>query len=303
MGINMSNTDRPSLFVGSSAEGLPFAKALQVNLDHVLEVTIWSQGVFGLGSGTLEALVKKLERVDFGALVVTPDDLVVSRDAVQAAPRDNVLIELGMCIGTLGRERSFLVFDRTADIKIPTDLAGVTPAAFRPHSDGNLEASLGAVSTQIENKALELGIRTKIGQVGLIDEHTQYRIIADLLGAVANNFIIQLTAPDSYLIRETALAGRLGKHWYCIDAPNRRIGNGRFSVDDLCDKLQEADIIAQNLNYRVVLTQRGRDFAQWLLDNGYKARAFKSNLGGWGESKWFEHSIVDLLREGAQIYD
>jgi len=37
---------RPSVFAGSSAEGLKIAKALQVLLDHVCEVTIWSQGVF-----------------------------------------------------------------------------------------------------------------------------------------------------------------------------------------------------------------------------------------------------------------
>ena len=52
--------DRPSMFVGSSAEGLSVAEALQQNLDRVCEVVIWSQGVFGLGSGTLEALVETL---------------------------------------------------------------------------------------------------------------------------------------------------------------------------------------------------------------------------------------------------
>lgn len=146
-------------------------------------------------------------------------------------------------------------------------------------------------------------MRTKIGQVGLIDEHTQFRIIADLLGAVADNFIIQLAEPDKYLIRETGMARSLGKHWYSIDAPNRHIGDGRFSVDDLCEKLLEADIISQKLNFHVVLTSRGQNFAQWLLDNGYKAKAFKSNLGGWGESEWFMRSSIDLLKDGAQSYD
>ncbi|AQU82779.1 MAG: nucleotide-binding protein [Halomonas sp.] len=299
----MSNFDRPSLFIGSSVEGLPYAKALQINLDHALEVAIWSQGIFGLSNGTLEDLVKKLEKADFAALVVTPDDLIASRGAEQPSPRDNVLLELGMCIGSLGRERSFFVYDRTSDIKIPTDLAGVTPATFQSHADGNLEASLGAVSTQIEKKALELGMRTKIGQVGLIDEHTQFRIIADLLGAVADNFIIQLAQPGKYLIRETGMARSLGRHWYSIDAPKHHIGDGRFSVDDLCEKLLEADIISQKLNFHVVLTPRGRNFAQWLLDNGYKANAFKSNLGEWGESEWFMRSTIDLLKDGAQSYD
>lgn len=299
----MKVAERPSLFIGSSVEGLPYAKALQVNLDHALQVTIWSQGVFGLSGGTLEELTKKLEQMDFAVLVVTPDDLVTSRGEEKPAPRDNVLLELGLCIGALGRERSFIVYDRTSKIKLPTDLAGVTPATFHPHSDGNLEATLGAASTQIEKKVLELGIRTKIGQVGLIDQQTQFRIIADLLGVVADNFIIQLALSGKYLIREAGIAFIVGRHWYGIEFPNRHIGNGRFSVDDLCDKLVEADILSQRLNQQIVLTQRGKDFAQWLIDNGYKAAAFTCNLGGWGQSEWLMRAGIEMLKEGAQSYD
>lgn len=298
----MSNSVRPSIFIGSSVEGLPYAKALQVNLDHSLEVTIWSQGVFGLSGGTLEELVRKLENMDFAALLVTPDDLVTSREKESQAPRDNVLLELGLCIGTLGRERSFLVYDRSADLKLPTDLAGITPATFHPHSDGNLEATVGAASTQIEKKAIELGTRTKLGQVGLIDEQTQFRIIADLLGAVADNFLIQMSLSGKRPIRERGMARSFGRHWYAIDFPKRHIGNGRFSVNELCEKLLEADILAPKLNDEIVLTERGRNFVQWLIDNGYKADAFKCNLGGWGESLWFERSGVELLQEGAEVY-
>lgn len=299
----MKASERPSLFIGSSVEGLQYAKAIQVNLDHALQVTIWSQGVFGLSGGTLEELTKKLCQMDFAALVVTPDDLTISRGEENPAPRDNVLLELGLCIGALGRERSFIVYDRTSNVKLPTDLAGVTPATFHRHSDGNLEATLGAASTLIEKKAIELGVRTKIGQVGLIDQQTQFRIIADLLGVVADNFIIQMTLSNKYLIREAGMALRMGKHWYGIEFPNRHIGNGRFSVDELCEKLMDADILTQRLNHQVILTQRGKDFAQWLIDNGYKAKAFTCNLGGWGTSEWFVRPGIDLLKEGAQSYD
>ena len=152
---------RPSLFVGSSTEGLKIAKALQVLLDHACEVTIWSQGVFGLSQGTLESLVHALDEYDFAVLVLTADDLVTSREASSAAPRDNVLFELGLFMGGLGRNRTFIVYDRTAGLKLPSDLAGVSSATFEPHSSGNLQSALGAAATRVEEQVTRLSLRDR----------------------------------------------------------------------------------------------------------------------------------------------
>jgi predicted nucleotide-binding protein len=148
------------MFIGSSAEGLPVAEAIQINLDYACEVTIWSQGVFGLGQGTLEALVDRLDGFDFAALVLTPDDITISRDEELQSPRDNVLLELGLFIGALGRERTFIVYDRKTPMKLPSDLAGVTPATYEIHSSGNLQSSLGAATTLIKGTIENLGKRT-----------------------------------------------------------------------------------------------------------------------------------------------
>ncbi|MDE3067093.1 MAG: nucleotide-binding protein [Verrucomicrobiota bacterium] len=82
---------RPSIFIGSSTEGLPIAEAIQLGLDHDCQVTIWSQGVFGLSRGTLETLAEAVNRFDYAILVLTPDDLTLSRDQISPSPRDNVL--------------------------------------------------------------------------------------------------------------------------------------------------------------------------------------------------------------------
>ncbi len=153
--------NRPSVFIGSSSEGLGIAESLQLNLDHLCEVTLWSQGVFGLGQGTLETLVKSIKKFDYAVLVLTPDDLIHSRGRVNESPRDNVIFELGLFMGHLGRERTFIVYDRTADIKIPSDLAGVTMATYQPHSSGNLEAALGAPSTKLKQIIKKYGFKTK----------------------------------------------------------------------------------------------------------------------------------------------
>jgi predicted nucleotide-binding protein len=97
---------RPSVFIGSSSEGLEVARSVREQLKPDVEITIWHEGVFGLGQGTLEALVNAITRFDFAVLVLTPDDLVESRHHASQSPRDNVLFECGLFMGKLGRERT-----------------------------------------------------------------------------------------------------------------------------------------------------------------------------------------------------
>jgi hypothetical protein len=163
---------RPSLFIGSSSEGLPIAETLQILLEYPCEVALWSQGIFGLSQGTLESLVAALDDFDFAVLALTPDDLVTSRDESKSVPRDNVLFELGLFMGGLGRERTFLVYDRTAHLKLPSDLAGVTAATFAPHSSGNLQSALGAAATKIKTQIERFG-RREIRRFSDLDKATQ----------------------------------------------------------------------------------------------------------------------------------
>lgn len=154
------------MFIGSSFEGLQIAKAIQANLDQDCETTLWSQGVFGLGEGTLETLVDRLDDFDFATLVLTPDDLIKSRKGSSPSPRDNVLLELGLFIGRIGRKRTFVVYDRTASLRLPSDLAGVTFATYQPHASENWQAALGAACTHIERAVRALGTRNKIESTG-----------------------------------------------------------------------------------------------------------------------------------------
>ena len=200
----MSETARhPSVFIGSSAEGHAIAEAIQVNLDRACEVVIWSQGIFGLGGGTLETLVEKADEFDFAVLVVTPDDMIHSRGAEQPSPRDNVLLELGLFMGKLGRTRTFVIFDRTAKIKMPSDMAGVTLADYQPHASGNLQAALGAASTKIKTAIQDLGVRER-ARIGFdVDQTTQFQVIADLLDESALQFIVLMHEQNVTLRRES----------------------------------------------------------------------------------------------------
>ncbi len=156
---SLDSSQRPRVFVGSSSEGLTIAEMIQLNLDHLCEVTVWHQGVFSPSSGTLQSLLEMSQNVDFAILVLTPDDLVASRGESMISPRDNVIFELGLFMGSLGSERTMIVYDRTSDLKIPSDLAGVTMITYQPHSTGDLEATLGAPCTRLKQQVKKHGRR------------------------------------------------------------------------------------------------------------------------------------------------
>jgi hypothetical protein len=140
-------------------EGLGVASTLQVLLDYDAEVEIWNQGTFEPGGTTLESLVRSARTFDFAVLIVTPDDTIQSRGGTRNITRDNVLFELGLFMGALGKERVYMLYDRNNRPDLPSDLAGVTPVTYSLHRNGNLRASLGAASTQLKEVFKRLGLR------------------------------------------------------------------------------------------------------------------------------------------------
>jgi Ni,Fe-hydrogenase maturation factor len=147
---------RPVVFIGSSVEGLGVAEGLQARLDYFCESVVWDQGVFGAGRGSLENLLRQLRKSDFAILVVDAHDTAIVRGEEKKLPRDNVIFELGLFMGHLGPDRTFMVFNRAQPPNLPTDLAGITPADYQPHNSGNLEPALGAAATRIKQAINEV---------------------------------------------------------------------------------------------------------------------------------------------------
>jgi hypothetical protein len=132
---------RPRVFIGSSVEGLPIARAVQTMLADEMRADIWDQGtVFGLGDSTLEALERAVLAYDFGLFVFTPDDEVVVRGYRKTVARDNVVFELGLFVGKLTRRRAFALCPAGTSLALPSDLAGITTARYL--STGDLSEDL-----------------------------------------------------------------------------------------------------------------------------------------------------------------
>ena len=89
---------------------------------------------------------------------------MVVRTDETLGPRDNIVFELGLFMGRLGRERTFIVRPESGPLKIPSDLSGISTATFDwPRSDLNYRAALGPACDLMREAIRDLGFApTKI---------------------------------------------------------------------------------------------------------------------------------------------
>lgn len=141
---------KPSLFIGSSVEGLAVAYAIQENLEFDCEPTVWPQGVFQPTSAALVDLYARTRQAEFAVFVFTPDDVIQLRGQEVPAVRDNVIFELGLFVGALGPRRCFFVTPHGDELHLPSDLIGMEPLRYvADRRDGNLRAALGPACNRI----------------------------------------------------------------------------------------------------------------------------------------------------------
>ena len=155
-----SMNPRPVLFVGCSTEALPVAQAIQSALAHdPIVVKVWTDDTFEASSFPIESLEREFHRVDFAALILSPDDEVISRGIATDAPRDNIVFELGLFMGALGRFRTFLVYPNGINVKVPTDLEGLTALTYESGPKGELASSIAPACHQLRKQVLAVGPR------------------------------------------------------------------------------------------------------------------------------------------------
>jgi len=148
---------KPTVFIGSSTEGLNVAYTIQEALQYSAEPTAWTQGIFDLSKSTLTSLLEALNEYEFAVFVLTLDDVTKLRDKEVRTPRDNVIFELGLFMGVLGQDKTYFVVPRdSADLHLPSDLLGIEPATYdAARRDGNLTAALGPACHRISQSISE----------------------------------------------------------------------------------------------------------------------------------------------------
>lgn len=155
-----SANERPNVFIICSIEALPIAQALQAALSHdEMIVTLWTNGVFRASEYPLQSLTAAVNASDFAIAVIHGDDVVRSRGKKRLAPRDNVTFELGLFMGQLGQERSVLVEPRGEEIKLASDLRGLTTLTYRTGEPDLLDTLLAPTAYELRKHINRIGVR------------------------------------------------------------------------------------------------------------------------------------------------
>lgn len=147
---------KPELFIGSSVEGLQIAEAIQTKLQHEFNIDLWTDGIFNVGNTTIDDLIEKLNKTDFGLFVFSDDDISNIRGAEYTSVRDNVLYELGLYTGKLGRYNTFIIKPSvTNDLRLPSDLSGIYIGTYNSSKLDNPESAVSVFSSQIKRQVFD----------------------------------------------------------------------------------------------------------------------------------------------------
>ena len=199
------NEKKREVFIGSSKEGLKYAEALRQALDielarYGLTCTLWKdEDVFFLGKTTIESLNRKAAELvncnGYAIMLITPDDKIEIRGEEKFIPRDNVIFELGLFMGRLGRERTFCVAPSNVNIKMMSDWAGVTNATYRyqkrPRTASMrnyLDSSIHAIRTAIDSIERPRTIVNTLEDNHLVHNVDETRYTRNILQEIERNF-------------------------------------------------------------------------------------------------------------------
>ena len=153
-----SAREKIKLFVISSKESMGVARAIQNALQYDdFVTTVWTDGVFRAGSSALQSLLDAVDDSDFAVAIAHADDMTNFRGTEWPAPRDNVVFELGLFMGRLGKERAILMEPRERDVKLPSDLAGVTTITYRYEKSADAAALMAPACNDLRAHILRLG--------------------------------------------------------------------------------------------------------------------------------------------------
>ena len=142
-------SQKPKLFIGSSTAGYSVAEKVKKCLSDKNDCYLWKDpGVWEVNKSTFDNLLRMANYFDFGIFVATSDDLTLTNDKIVIEPRDNVILEMALFLGALGRDKSFLLVED--GIKLPSDFNGIYMPRFTASKEETITTACGEFAEKIE---------------------------------------------------------------------------------------------------------------------------------------------------------
>ncbi|MEL6560490.1 MAG: nucleotide-binding protein [Bacteroidota bacterium] len=240
----MSNPN-PKIFIASSSEGLNVAYALQENLEHNADVTVWTQDIFKASNYTLESLVSSISKFDFAIFIFAFEDISRIRNEELRTTRDNVLFELGLFIGNIGRKRCFIVHPKLKEkFHIPSDLLGITPLRYKhDREDENMVAATGPVCHHISRIIKNLGIRNTPQDVQASKRTPDTLMLNSMVNGALETVCRAVSVPSNphdarirvFIFRKVNRE-LICSHFWSLNPTEEMVGKLKFDMDKEPDK-------------------------------------------------------------------
>jgi CRP/FNR family cyclic AMP-dependent transcriptional regulator len=146
----------PVVFIASSSKKKHVMNAIERAIQgRNVKVEKWTKGVFGLSATNIESLEKVIGRSDFAIVILSGDDVTEQRGKTKKSPRDNCVFELGLGMGALGRQRTFILKE-SGELHLPTDVEGVTYHSYDPVPKERMQRQIQAAARKIKVRINEL---------------------------------------------------------------------------------------------------------------------------------------------------
>ena len=224
------------LIIFSSKEQQKLARLIMSKyLKDGIYCKVWSDGFFEISTHTMKNFKNLAQKYKKAIIILGKDDWVSSREKEQFAPRDNAILELGICIGTLGMENTAFIYNE--NVKIPSDLYGITAVPISNVGDDEDIASaiVSDLSQFMKPQTMHLPIKKMI----MWDEYVELvnKLLVSLkqsvnFGGFYFNLILSVSRGGAML--SGMIARTYGQNMpvlYLLE--DRRDGNGAYDTTEV----------------------------------------------------------------------
>ncbi len=274
---------KPKIFIGSSTAGYPIAEKVKTYLSKIGDCFLWQEpDVWETNRSTFDNLIRMSNYFDFGVFVATADDLTLTNDKLVIEPRDNVILEMSLFLGSMGHNKSFLLVED--GVKLPSDFSGIYMPRFDKTKDETIEAACSAYISKIEEHyqlghlslypttALAIGYYKNF--VADLVESVQTAENLEFNGVVYTDFKLKVVIPSDLkgMIREKAAVFYKRNGLFANDI------KAKFRKHHLWFQLDPKNAPTA-IMYDMPSTLTGVDDAiELILQKGYKGRTKMQNL-------------------------